>query len=162
LATRPDTGMTLHGVWTVPEDRVVSAETMELVNALIGRSQVVDDATSAFRRAYPDAPQHMIETAVFHVFVDGIGAALEWVAAAERFIRNPGAGFDSGATSHVVYHLYNWKLFEVLLPIGRAGILERLTDIKLLLSERDTEAAAGVVRQLEELFGGGSQPPIVE
>ena len=69
---------------------------------------------------------------------------------------------SAGATAHVVYHLYNWKLFEALLPIGRAGILERLSDIKLFLSERDTEAAAGVVRQLEKLFGGSSQPPIVE
>lgn len=141
---------------------VVRAETLELVNALIGRSEVVTAATTAFRRAYPDAPQHMIEAAVFHVFVDGITAALDWVAAAERFLRHPGAGFDPGATSHVVYHLYNWKLFEALLPIGRAGILERLSDIKELLSQHDTEAAAGVVRQLEELFGGGSQPPIVE
>lgn len=130
-----------------------------MVNALLGRAEVVEAATAAFHRAYPDAPPHMIEAAVFHVFRDGVGAALEWVAAAERFLRDPVAGFDYGATWHAVYHLYNWQQFQALLPIGREGVLDRLSDIKLFLSENDPEAAAGVVNQLEELFRGDVQPP---
>jgi hypothetical protein len=58
-----------------------------------------------------------------------------------------------------VYHLYNWQQFQVLLPIGREGVLERLADLKLFLSEHNPEAAAGVVKQLEELFRGDVQPP---
>jgi hypothetical protein len=134
---------------------------MELVNALLGRAEVVAAATAAFGRAYPDAPPHMIEAAVFHVFRDGVGAALQWVAAAERFLRNPGAGFDSGASWHAVYHLYNWHQFLALLPVGRAGLLDRLTDIKLFLAENDPKAAAAVVMQLEELFRGDVGPPSV-
>ena len=110
---------------------------------LLGRAEVVETATASFRRAYPDAPPHMIETAVFHVFRDGVGAAIEWVAAAERFLRNPVSGFDCGATSHAVYHLHNWQQFQALLPVGRDGVLERLADIKRFLSENDPGAESG-------------------
>jgi hypothetical protein len=134
---------------------------MNLVNALLGRAEVVEAASAAFRRAYPDAPPHMIEAAVFHVFRDGVGAALEWVAAAEQFLRNPGTGFDYGATWHAVYHLYNWQQFQALLPIGGEGVLDRLSDLRLFLSENNTEAAADVVKQLEDLFRGDMQPPTV-
>ena len=141
------------------EEPLVSPETLDLVHALLGRTELVQAATAAFRSAYPDAPPHMIDTAVFHVFRDGVGAALEWVAAAERFLREPNAGFDYGATWHAVYHLYNWQQFQALLPIGREGMLDRLSDLKLFLSENNPKAAAEVVKQLEELIRGDVQPP---
>ena len=147
------------GHCTVEEEQVISPETWELINALLNRSNLAEAATEAFHRAYPDGPPHMIEAAVFHVFRDGVGAALEWVAAAERFLRDPSQGIDHGATWHVVYHLYNWQQFEAVLPIGREGVLERLQDIKLFLSEGDPKAAEGVVKQLEEMFRGDVQPP---
>jgi hypothetical protein len=143
------------------EERLVSPETLELVHALLGRTEVPERAAAAFRQAYPDAPPHMIDAAVFHVFRDGIEAALDWVAAAERFLRDPAARFDYGATSHAVYHLYNWLLLEALMPIGRGGMLDRLADINLFLSENNTKAAAGVVKQLEELLRGDVPPPAI-
>ena len=143
------------------DEPLASPETLELVHALLGRAGVAEAAAAAFRMAYPDAPPHMIEAAVYHVFREGVGAALDWVAAAERFLRDPASGFDYGATWHAVYHLYNWQQFQALLPIGREGVLDRLADIKQFLSENDPEAAAGVVKQLEELFRGDVQPPAV-
>src|SRR5947208_1039480 len=101
---------------------------------MLTRAEVVEAATAGFRTAYPDAPPHMIEAGVYHVFRDGVGDALEWVAAAEQFLRDPGEGFDYGKTWHVVYHLYNWLQFQALLPIGREGVLDRLSDIQLFLS----------------------------
>jgi hypothetical protein len=143
----------------VAEDRIITPETWELINALLGRSDLLDAAADAFRRAYPDAPSSMIAAAVFHVFCDGIGAALNWVAAAERFLRDPSHGLDHGATWHVVYHLYNWQQFEALMPVGREGVLERLKDIKLFLSEDNPKAAERVLDQLEEMFRGNVPPP---
>ena len=96
---------------------------------------------------------------MYHVFRDGVGAALDWVAAAERFLRDPVGGLDHGATWHAVYHLYNWQQFQALLPIGREGMLDRLSDLKLFLSENNPKAAAEVVKQLEELIRGDVQPP---
>jgi len=143
----------------VAEEQVVSQETWALVNALLARPNLAATAEVGFRRAFPDAPPGMIEAAVFHVFRDGIGAALEWVAATERFLRDPSQGIDHGATCHVVYHLYNWQQFEAVLPIGRAGVLERLQDMRLFLAEGDNAAAEGVCKQLAELFGGDVAPP---
>jgi hypothetical protein len=143
----------------MPDKQIVTPEAWELVNALLRRSDVGTAARAAFRRAYPDAPEHMVDAAVFHVYGDGVGAALNWVAATERFLRKPEAGLNHGATSHVVYHLYNWLQFEAVLPIGREGVLERLEDLKLFLRENDPKAAEGVVKQLEELFRGDVAPP---
>jgi plasmid stabilization system protein ParE len=140
---------------------LASAETLDSVHALLARGEVAEAAADAFRVAYPDAPQHMVDAAVYHVYRDGVGAALDWVAAAEQFLRDPAAGFHSGATWHAVYHLYNWQQFQALLPIGRDGVLERLSDLKLFVTEGSNEAAAQVIRQLEELFRGGVQPPAI-
>jgi hypothetical protein len=103
----------------------------------------------------------MIDAAAFHVFRDGVGAALEWVAASERFLRDPSLKLDPGATWHVVYHLYNWQQFEALLPVGREGVLRRLEDVQVLLSEGDSEAASTVLKELAEMFRGDVQPPTI-
>lgn len=146
----------------MPEDQIVSPETWQLVKALIRRTDLPEAATNAFRRAYPNAPPHMIETAIFHVFSEGVGAAMDWVAAAEQFLRDPERGFDYGKTWHAVYHLYNWQQFEALLPDGREGVLERLQDLKLFIEKNDPQAATDVVKELEELFRGGARPPGIE
>jgi hypothetical protein len=145
----------------VAEEPLASPETVKLIQALLARRGVAETAAAAFRRAYPDAPPGMIDAAVLHVFREGVGAALDWVAAAERFLRDPTVGFDYGATWHVVYHLYNWQQFQALLPIGRASVLERLADLKLFLAESNSEAAARVAELLEELFRGDVEPPAV-
>jgi hypothetical protein len=126
---------------------------------LVGRDDITEAADAAFLAAYPDAPLPMIHAAVYHVFTDGVGAALKWVAAAERFLRDPNEGFDYGATSHVVYHLYNWLQFQALLPIGREGILERLSGVKLFMSEGSADAAVRVIEQLGNLSRGDARPP---
>jgi hypothetical protein len=141
------------------EGQHTSSETRDLVNALIGRTEMIAAAKEAFHKAYPDAPQHMIEAAVFHVFSDGVWAALDWVAAAERFLRDPSHGLDNAATCHLLYHLYNWQQFEALLPTGRGGLLDRLNDIKHFLDEGDDKAAREVLKQLEKMFTGDLTPP---
>lgn len=137
------------------------ADRMKSVHSLLSRPDRIDAARTAFRQAYPDAPLEMIETAVFHVYVDGVDAALDWVASAEMFLRKPEEGLDYGTTWHAVYHLYNWLQFQALMPIGRDGILERLATLRSCVSGNDLDSALGVIRQLEELFGGAASPPSV-
>jgi hypothetical protein len=59
----------------------------------------------------------------------------------------------------VVAETYQRSAVGSQLPIGREGILERLQDLKLFIEENSTQAAIGVVKQLEELFGGDVAPP---
>jgi hypothetical protein len=141
------------------ENRLVNSETWELVKALVVRTDLGEAAGRAFRRAYPDAPLSMIDTAMHHVYGDGIDAALEWLAATERFLRGTDERIDYGHTWHLFYHLHNWLQFQSLLPIGREGVLERLKDMKLFLAEGDTEAAEGIRKHLEELIEGSTSPP---
>jgi hypothetical protein len=101
----------------------------------------------------------MIDTATFHVAVDGVGAAFGWLAAVEQFLREPGHGLDGGATWHLLYHLYNWQQFQSLLPDGRAGMLVWVDQAKQLLAEGDTAGVGEALGQLGAMLQGGLQPP---
>jgi hypothetical protein len=85
---------------------------------------------------------------VFHVVSKGIEATIDWLAAIERFLRDPAKGLDYGAVSHLVYHLYNWQQFAALLPIGREGLKERLQDVRQFIDEDDKGAALAVLKGL--------------
>jgi hypothetical protein len=141
------------------DEQQTAVQTWDLVSALVRRPGGADAAREAFRRAYPQAPARMLDAAVFHIYVDGVKAALEWLAAAERFLREPGEGFDYGATWHLLYHLYNWLQLQALLPSGREGVLELLQDAKRFLAEQDYGAVQRVVGSLEEMFQGRLSPP---
>ena len=138
----------------------VKPESIALMQALLARPEVAAAAREAFRRAYPDAPPAMIDAAVFHVVTDGIGATVDWLAAIERFLRDPAAELDYGAVCHVVYHLYNWQQFQALLPLGRYGLKVRLQDIRHFIeNEDDKTAALEVVKQLLSALEGDVAPP---
>ena len=114
----------------------------DLVAALFRRSEseIVSVAKDAFHRQYPDAPDAMLETAVYHVYRNGIHAAMDWLAAAEKFLRDPQSGLDYGATSHLIYHLYNWLQFQSLMPLGRWELLEH---VEVLGLSRGRDVALG-------------------
>jgi hypothetical protein len=129
---------------------------------LLRRPELSEAGRAALRQVFPDAPPAMLSAAVFHVFTDGVAAAAAWLAAVERFLRDPSLGLDGGATYHLLYHLYNWQQFQALLPAGKQGVLELLGDTKLFLSEGDPESAGRALRQLEEMFQAGLQPPEIQ
>lgn len=143
------------------EDAIIEPGSLELIHALLKRANLRETADAAFRKAYPSAPQQMIETATFHVLTEGVGAMLEWVAEVERFLRDPGKGISSGATYHVLYHLYNWQQFEALLPDGRAGMLEWVNQLKESLDVDDLDAAKKECQRLEDMLQGGLRPPTI-
>lgn len=116
-------------------------------------------ARAAFRRAYPDAPEEMIAAAAFHVFTDGIDAAREWLADAERFLRDPSRRLCFGATWHLIYHLYNWLQLQSLMPQARAGVLEFLDEIAENAEKGDIEAIKKTVQDLKDLVRGHGDPP---
>ncbi len=142
-----------------PTDSDASA----FVGALFSRSEseIVSLAKEAFRQKYPDATDAMLETAVFHVYRDGIHAAMDWLAAAEKFLRDPQSGIDYGATSHLIYHLYNWLQFQSLMPLGRCEFLEHLKDAELFLNEENPKAALDVIQRLIEHATGDVAPPSI-
>jgi len=146
----------------MPLEPQINPESVAMMQALFARPNIIAAATEAFRRAYPDAPPPMIDAAVFHVFSDGIGATVDWLAAIERFLRDPSVGLDAGAVYHVVYHLYNWQQFQALLPLGRDGFKELLQDIREFIEEDDKTAALRVLKDLLGAVGGDVTPPALD
>ena len=134
-------------------------EALKLIDALMARPDAIEDGRRAFAERFPNAPKEMIDTATFHVCVDGIDAALEWIASIEQFLQNPENGLSNGATWHLLYHLYNWQQFDALLPLGKSGIAEHLKDIKTALEEEDSDFAKKTIDHLMKCLGGELTPP---
>ena len=143
------------------DSRQTNTDASDLVAALFRRSEaeLVSLAKEAFRHRYPDATDQMLDTAVFHVYRDGIHAAMDWLAATEQFLRDPQSGLDYGATNHLIYHLFNWLQFQSLMPFGRWELLEHLKDAELFLKEENPAAALQVIQHLMEHATGDVAPP---
>ena len=58
-----------------------------------------------------------------------------------------------------MYHLYNWQQFQSLLPDGRSGMLEWVSQAKQMLAEGDPKAVGEALMELEAMLQGGLQPP---
>ncbi|MBD1842177.1 hypothetical protein H6F89_01880 [Cyanobacteria bacterium FACHB-63] len=134
-------------------------ESLEIVRSLLQRQNLKNEAKQAFHQAYPTAPEEMLETAVFHTYVDGIGAAIDWLVDLELFLRDPEKHLDIGVTYHLLYHLYNWHQFYALLPDGKSGVLKRLREIKELIADGDTDAILLAIGELESMLEGSRNYP---
>ncbi|MEP1079207.1 hypothetical protein NDI52_27750 [Leptolyngbya sp. PL-A3] len=131
----------------------------EIVKTLLQRDNLQDEAIQAFRQVYPNVPDEMLSTAVFHTYVDGIGAAIDWLVDLERFLQAPNRKLNLGITYHLLYHLYNWYQFSELLPDGRTGMLERLKEIKELVADGELESILATVEEIESMLEGSRNYP---
>lgn len=134
-------------------------ELLQLANALFQRKDVRGDAEKAFRHAYPQAPDSMIQTAAHHVYGDGPEAVIRWLADAELFLRDPNRRLDVGVTYDLLHHVYNWHQFQALMPIGKAGLIERLDDIKLFAEEGSIDAVKKTADDLKAMLNGNVDYP---
>ena len=131
----------------------------EIVQSLLQRSNLEDQAKQALRCMYPEAPEEMLHTAIFHTYTDGIGAAIDWLVDLELFLREPRKELSSSATYHLLYHLYNWHQFRALLPSGKTGVRERLQEIRALAEDGEIEAVIETIEELQSAFKGEENYP---
>ena len=144
------------GIYALSDD-----ERRELAFALLARPTRISDGRAALRGKYPDAPQTMINTATHHVYVDGPGAVLDFLADAELAIRDPSHEIDYGPAYHLIYHVYNWLQFRALLPEGRTDMLELVKQLREAVDEKDDEFIQRTLVELEELLDGNLDLPDV-
>ncbi len=140
-------------------------EKLEKIREALGdRSALDSKARAALQVAYPNAPEEMRQTAHFHVFTDGIDAALDWLLAVADFANYPEEGkeIDEGATFHLLYHLYNWQQFQALLPRGGQGLADLCSDLQQAVQEQDLEWARNVAEQIEAKIKGSEKSPRLE
>ena len=132
---------------------------MEIIKSLVERNDIRKDAREAFKKAYPNAPECMTEVAIFHVYIDGIGAVLDWLVAIEEFLRDPDNSIIYGSSFHLLYHIYNWHQLLALLPEGSAKVIELIEDIKASINNNEIEAALDSIEELEDRFNGSLNYP---
>jgi hypothetical protein len=142
-------------------------EQLELAQALFRRENSYDAARAAFRLAYPGVPDELIASAAFHVYTDGVGAALRFIAAAELFLRDPHEdwlGFSGGVTFELLYHLYNWHVLQWLMPQVTQELLDGLDDLKTSVeSGEDPKEILKAIKDLREaLTGEGRSAPDID
>ena len=118
---------------------------LELARAVFQRgSESHDAAIAAFRKVYPTATDEMITTAYYHIYVDGSDAALDFIAEAEMFLRDPDKDWLN--TYDLLYHTYNWHMFQALLPEVTQDLLAAVDYLK-----RSVEGGADPKDVLKEI-----------
>jgi len=141
---------------------LTSEQCLEIVTALFQRSNIPEQAKESFQKSYQNLPPKMLETAITHVYLDGIRAALEWLVTTELFLRDPNREILSERTYHLLYHLYNWHQFCILLPEGTQKLLEIVEDAKEAISNEDRSTALAAIRDLEKRLQGKLRHPEFE
>ncbi|NET89984.1 MAG: hypothetical protein F6K45_18130 [Kamptonema sp. SIO1D9] len=131
----------------------------EIVRTLLERDRIRNQAEKAFRTAYPNAPERMINTAVFHIYIDGIQAALDWLVDVELFLQNPKHTLSEGITFHLIYHLYNWLQFTAILSDTDEDLVEKINDVKAAIEDDDKDAALNILEELKNKFEGNLESP---
>ena len=139
--------------------RLSRDERLELALALVRRTDRDKRGLEAFRRAHPQAPETMIHTATFHLYVDGPDAVVDFLAEAELFLRDPTHEVSLGPTVELLYHVYNWLQFRELLPSSRQDVMELLAELKQFVAEDDRAAIVRTAEELEEALEGNRNPP---
>ena len=139
--------------------RLSHEERRKLALALLARPKRDVQGLEAFRKAHPNAPEEMIRTAAFHLYVDGPDAAVDFLADAELFLRDPAHEMSLGPAWELLYHVYNWLQFQELLPSSRQDVLDLLAELKQFVAEDDRAAIVRTAEELEDVLGGSRTPP---
>ena len=138
-----------------------SDQRKELALALLARPQRAEDGLASLRLRFPSAPSSMVHTAAHHVYQDGPEAVIDFLADAELAIREADHDLDMGVTWELLYHLYNWLQFRAVLPQGKQDLVDLVAELKEFTKDKDWDAVAKTVQELEDLVEGDRTPPDV-
>ena len=138
-----------------------SDQRKELALALLARPQRAEDGLASLRRRFPSASSSMLHTAAHHVYQDGPDAVIDFLADAELAIREADHDLDMGVTWELLYHVYNWLQFRAVLPEGKQDLVDLVAELKEFTKDKDWDAVAKTVQELEDLVEGDRTPPDV-
>ena len=132
---------------------------LELIKTLFEREDIRKEASEAFIYKYPHASKEMVNTAIFHVYVDGMKSLLDWLVDIELFLQDSKHDLDEGLTYHVLYHLYNWLQFKTLLPDTTEDIVNKIDDIEMAIKDNEANVALDLLEELKDKYHGGLNYP---
>ncbi|MEM9283809.1 MAG: hypothetical protein AAGA96_18460 [Verrucomicrobiota bacterium] len=137
-------------------------EKLQKIATLATRSDVRDRAAEALRSEFPNAPEAMINTAVFHVYTDGVDAVLDWLVAAADAISEGTPLPDDGKTWHLLYHIFNWYQFRELMPHGSKELLDWAEGLEECVNEDDRDAILAHAKGIKEILDASRPHPKIE
>jgi hypothetical protein len=135
------------------------ADRLDLVVALLGRSELRSEGIEALRLRYPHLPEAFLSTAVHHLYGDLPGALVDLLAILELSLREPHRELGYGAPFHVLDHLYNWFQLQALLPHGLPELDELAREAEEALDQGDTPAVKAALRELRARLDGNLSAP---
>lgn len=138
------------------------AEKLERIARLATRDDVPDLAAKALRREFPNAPESMINTAIFHVYTDGVDAVLDWLAAAADALTEGTPLPDDGKTWHLLYHVFNWYQFRELMPHGSQELLDWIEGLEESVNEDDRDSILAHTKAIKEILDASRPQPKIE
>ena len=137
-------------------------EKLQKIASLASATDVRERATQALRREFPNAPDAMINTAIFHVYTDGVDAVLDWLVAAAEALTEGTPLPDNGKTWHLLYHVFNWYQFRELMPHGSQELLDWIEGLEECVNEDDREAILEHTKGIREILDASRPHPRIE
>jgi len=91
-------------------------EKLSLAIASMRRSDARASGLEVLKKRFPSAPQAMLDSAVFHLYLELPRALRDLLAQIELSITKPEEHLHWGVTYEALYHLYNYLQLEALMP----------------------------------------------
>ena len=138
-------------------------ERFALAGKLLERSDRSTDGYRALRKLYPDAPEVMLRTLVYHWYLDLPDQLLRLLAQIEVSLRDPQPWIHDVLIMEVIDYLYKVLQVMALLPHTKSTVIEDLKWLKEAINSDDDKAeAVDVIQGLIDAFEGSSCPPTIE
>ena len=138
------------------------ADKLDIVRALFSRETPQEDAIKLFKQKYPNASNEILYTLAHHLYVDGHDDLLDMLYELELFLRGETSYINYGKISSVIYHLYNYKLIEGMMPDSAQDVIDDIKEVKSLINEEkpDIESINKILDDLTDILEGSSSPAV--
>jgi hypothetical protein len=134
-------------------------EKLSLAIGSMRRSDARASGLEVLKKRFPSAPQAMLDSAIFHLYLELPRALRDLLAQIELSITKPEGHLHWGVTYEALYHLYNYLQLEALMPGAQQHLLDHVRDLKDCLTEKNLEGAVKVLEDIENHLEACIPPP---
>ena len=139
----------------------------ELAVALLQRKdsrKTGEHGYNLLRKEQPETSDVILRSVAFDIYEEIPEAIIDLLAWLELSLQDKKYGLHHGIVYDVLGHIYDWLLFDALLPCGKQKVIETLSEIKEAIKTGDKKWAMDKITGLVDLFKGMpvSPPPFID
>ncbi len=141
---------------------LTKAQYIELMSALLKRTELRKQGMAILQNKYPQAPEEMLQSCAYHVFdelPDTLVRVLAWI---ELSLQAKDFGSHSGLIFDALYHLYNWLQFEEIVVWSKEEVYSELQELRKCIKENDKEGSEMLINKILEVFDVSMTPPQID